>query len=426
MTPFRRAWTSFVGAAALSFAAVVAPQSAIADNCGLSGGHTICVTLPAPTLAGEQTVTLTVSAPANVVITWVPDGGSSIYLMTQKKQNPGTKNDYSFVWPTQKYLDAAGVLRVQSPSTASDPVDTPVTLFNGNTVDFQQSPPDWASYLPTPWTDVPDPVLAAVGDGAANEVKPNKLAATIANSLPALFLYLGDVYELGSFTENRNHYGLSALDDASNPTLWGKMAAITQPTIGNHEVEGAVSHLTDWTDYWHQRPDYLWFDFGGVRFFDLDSNIAMSAGSPQYRFVQDNLPPPGSCIVAFWHHPALKGSKVRSSVAPMWKLFANSGGDLVLNGHVHNMTAYKPLDAFLKVSGAAHMQELISGAGGHSLGGASSDTQNRIAFTLGKVAGYLSLTLDGAASGGTATSLSWTYRDVQGAPIAGSAGAVQC
>lgn len=430
MTPLRRPFFSLVAAALTFSAVVVGPANAIAANCGVSGGYTVCVTPPSMPLNGERTITLKVSSPVKVVLTWVPDGDRSIYLMTQVKPNPGTSHvegfDYSFVWPTQKYLDATGVLRVQVPSTASAPVDTPVTLSNGNAADLQHSPPDWASYLPAPWTGASDPVLAAVGDAAANEAKPNRLAATIAQSSPALLLYLGDVYEFGSFTEDRNHYGMSALDDASGATLWGTMAAITQPTIGNHEIEGSVSHVDDWTDYWHQRPNYLWFDFGGVRFFDLDSNIAMDADSPQYGFVQAHLPPPGSCIVAFWHRPVLSNSKVRTDVRPMWKLLANSGGDLVVNGHTHNMTAYKPLDQFLDVSAEAHMPELISGAGGHSLGHASTDPKDRIAFTLGKTAGSLRLTLNGAASGGTATSLSWSYRDIQGSFIAGSAGSVQC
>jgi hypothetical protein len=387
----------------------------------------VCVTLPSSVLSGEQQITIRVSPPAKVITTWVPDGGSGIYLMTQAKQNPGTTNDYSFAWPTQKYLDASGVLRVHAQSMSSNPVDTPVTLSNGNSTDFQHSPPNWATFLPRPWSGAADPVIAAVGDAAANEVKPNKLAAAIDAADPAIFLYLGDVYELGSFTENRNHYGASALDDPSAATLFGAMAAFTQPTIGNHEVEGAVSHFTDWQDYWHGRPDYTFFDFAGVRFLDLDSNIDMRAGSAQYQFVRNNLPQaPNTCIVAYWHIPTLNGSKTKSGQKAMWKLLATSGGDLVLNGHVHNMTEYVPLDDTFQPSGSAHMRELVSGAGGHSLANPSQDPSGRIAWSLGKTTGFLSLTLEGGASGGVATSIDWIYRDIQGDPLAGSAGSVSC
>jgi hypothetical protein len=390
----------------------------------------VCVTVPSSILTGEQVITITVTAPGKTITTWVPDGGSPTYLMTQAKQNPGTRNDFSFAWPTQKYLDATGVLRVQTPSTAADPVDTPVTLDNGNPVDFQHSPQDWETYTPGTWTAATDPVIAAVGDAAANETKPNNLAAEIAATDPALFLYLGDVYELGSFTENRNHYGASALDDPSTATLFGAMAQITQPTIGNHEVEGPVSHFTDWRDYWHGRPDYTAFDFGGVRFLDLDSNISMKPGSAQYGFVQNELgdpsDPPPACIVSFWHIPAINGDRTPTAEKAIWKLLASNGGDLVVTGHVHNMTEYVPLDDTFQPSGSAHMQELISGAGGHSLAKASSDTKGRIAWSLGQVAGFLSMSLDGAAAGGTATSISWVYRDVAGNPFAGSTGSVTC
>jgi hypothetical protein len=405
------------------------PGSAAADaHCGSSGGHMVCVTLPSSVLTGEQTVAINVTSPGKVIATWLPDGGDPLYLMTQATKNPGTKNDFSFVWPTQKYLDATGVLRIQVPSTSSAPVDTPATLDNGNLIEFQHSPQDWATYSPGAWTDASDPVVTAVGDAAANEVKPNALAATIAASDPALFLYLGDIYEQGTFTEDRNHYGASALDDPSTATLFGVMARVTQPTVGNHEAEGPVSHLTDWQDYWHGRPDVTSFDFGGVRFLDLDSNIGMRTGSPQFELAQDRLESADApaCIVGYWHVPAINGGKIPSAERDIWKLFASHGGDLVITGHVHNMTEYVPLDATFEPSADAHMRELISGAGGHSLAKASSDPNGRIAWSLGKTAGYLSLTLDGAAAGASATSLSWTYRDSHGDPLAGSSGSVVC
>ena len=86
------------------------------------------------------------------------------------------------------------------------------------------------------------------------------------------------------------------------------------------------------------------------------------------------------------------------------------------------MAEYRPLTANLQLGG--HMVELISGAGGHSLGKGVSDSKGRLEWTLGKVAGALYLTLDGAASGGTATSIDWVFRDASQA--ARQSGSLTC
>jgi hypothetical protein len=379
-----------------------------ATTCGVSNSHTICVTLPGTTLTGPQTVQVTnTKNNGSLFIYWVPAGKSQIYLMQSFAKNPVT-NDYSFTWPTQKYLDGTGVLRFRAISETATPVDVPVTISNGNVTDYQHNPSDWQNYLPGPWTQSTDPVIPAVGDGASGEAVPSSLAASIAASNPPLFLFLGDIYEYGTHTENLNHYGVSSMD-SSSPTLWGKFANVTQPTTGNHEK----SYVSDWTDYWHGRPTFTSFKFGGVLFFDLYSSGTANFSQAQYDMVSNALANnPPACIVGFWHHPVLNGSTVNSTKLPMWQLLANNGGDLVLNGHSHWMGEYEPLDANLQPGGAAHMIELISGAGGHKLSPAKTDP--RQVFAQGSTAGVVYLTLNGAANGGTATSLSWQWKNVNG------------
>jgi hypothetical protein len=375
-----------------------------ASTCGTSDGHTLCVTVPAGSLSGPIPVRVTNAAnTGKVIASWVPSGKSAIPLILKAKPSPET-GDYSFVWPTQKYLDGSGVLRVQHGSASSTAVTVSVTLSNGNTTDFQHTPSDWASYLPGTWSGSADPVLAAVGDGPSDEPVPNALAASIVAADPAQFLYLGDVYEKGTFTENLNHYGVSSLDGTAG-TLWGVLADRTQPTLGNHEAP----NLGAWRDYWHGRPAYTSFTFGGVLFLDLNSNTPMKAGSPQYAFVQAALSGAPPCVVAYWHSPVLANDSVSSARLPMWSLLANNGGDLVLNGHRHSMAEYEPLDANLQPGG--HQVEIISGAGGHSIGKGGSDSSGRLKWTLGKTAGALYLTLEGAANGGVASSIAWSFQD---------------
>lgn len=381
------------------------PAAASASSaCASSNGHTICVAVSSGTLSGPVQIQVTNSPNSgNVIATWLPTGKSATYLIQSAKPSPET-GDYSFVWPTQKYLDGSGVLRVQYKSTSTTPADVTVTLSNGNVSDFQHTANDWTDFVPGPWSGASDPVVVASGDGPSDEAASNGVAASIAETDPAQFLFLGDVYEKGTFTENLNHYGVSALDGTAG-TLWGAMAAKTQPTLGNHEAPNLVA----WKDYWHGRPTYTSFRFGGVLFLDLNSNTPMKVGSPQYTFVSSALASAPACVVAFWHSPTLAKDNVSSGRLPMWKLLANNGGDLVLNGHQHYLAEYKPLDQNLQLGG--HMVELISGAGGHSLGGGGSDSQNRLKWTLGRVPGALYLTLEGGSSGGTASSIGWSFQN---------------
>ncbi|MDP9235766.1 MAG: hypothetical protein M3P01_14610, partial [Actinomycetota bacterium] len=322
-------------------ASMIALGSGVAQasaTCGLSEGHNLCVMVADTPLTGPTTITVTYDTNSGTVIaTWIPSGKPGINLITDFTPSPG-RNDYSFVWPTQKYLDASGILRLQHGSTGSSPVDVPVSLSNGNLTDFQHSPNDWENYLPNPtWTASRDPVIAAVGDGASDESIPNELAQKIALSSPDLFLYLGDIYENGTFVENLNHYGQNSMDGGTG-TLWGQMGTITQPAMGDHESLNKAA----WQDYFHGRPLYTSFRFGNVLFLDLaSSGASMAVGSPQYNWVKSILTsttnPPPACVVAYFQNPVLSKGTINSSRLPMWTLLTDNGGDLALGGNAHSM-----------------------------------------------------------------------------------------
>jgi hypothetical protein len=395
--------------------ALAAPSS-----CGPSGTHQICVSAPSSTLSGETTITITNSPNSgNVYVRWVPNGKSSIYLITRFGPSPAT-NDYSFVWPTQKYADGTGTLQVRAGSTSSSPVSISLTLSNGG---IQSEPGNWSNFLPSPvWSGSSDPVVPAVGDGPDDGPTADAVSNAIAAANPPLFLFLGDVYDRGSHPEMRTAYGANSMDGGTG-TLWGRFANLTQATVGNHEY--LTANASPWRDYWHQRPKYVAFRFGGVLFLDLDSNTNFTpagAGSAQYTYVkgilEDPNNPPPPCIVAFFHHPTLIKGGVNTSMLDMWQLLVSHGGDLVLNGHVHNMSQSVPLNDQVQAaqSGQPSMVQLVAGSGGHSLGGGSGG-DSRFEWSKGSTPGILWLTLDGAASGGTATSLSWVFRDLSGSPL---------
>jgi K319L-like, PKD domain/Calcineurin-like phosphoesterase len=395
-------------------ATVLIPANAEASsNCGTSSSHTLCVTA-ASTLSGEQIVTITNAPNSGLVFaTWIPSGKAAIQLMQIFAPSPAT-NDYSFVWPTQKYLDASGTLSVQAGSIGSAAVMISVTLSNGNATDFQHNPNDWTSYLPAPWTGANDPHILATGDGPSNETVSNALANRIAAVDPPLFLFLGDIYETGTFAENLNHYGVSNIDHPGQGTLWGATADTTQPTLGNHEKV----NIPAWMDYWHGHPVYTSWTWGGVLFLDLNSSQNMTATKPEYQFAKSVLTDPNApaCVVAMYHEPAVtSNTTIASNESDMWKLLADNGVDLVLNGHQHNMEQYKPLDRNFTAGPTAHMVQLVAGSGGHGLTGVTNVPPGaRIEWSKGKTAGLLDLTLNGAGNGNTATGISWQWQDVNG------------
>src|SRR4029078_8475185 len=80
-------------------------------------------------------------------------------------------------------------------------------------------------------------VVAAVGDGAGGEQSEVDVVKEISGWNPALFLYLGDVYEKGSIAEFSTWFGPSG----SPNVYYGRLKQVTDPTIGNHEYEGGVA-----------------------------------------------------------------------------------------------------------------------------------------------------------------------------------------
>jgi hypothetical protein len=407
---------AFILAWVVAACIVVAPAGPVAAAvpvCGPSGSHTICVSLASTALSGPTLVSVSNSPNSgNLVYTWAPSGKSQVGLMQQGGPSALTGGaDYTFLWPTQKFLDASGLLKVRFGGSGNASVAVAISLVNGNLSQIQPSPGDWSDFLPpTSWGGGSDPVIAAVGDGAYGTMLPQSVVTSIVSANPALFLYLGDVYETGTYPELYSHYGTLGLDgDTGNQ--WGALASITQPTVGNHEYP----NLTAWQDFWHQRPDRVSFDLGGVRFIDVDSSAAMKPGSSQYAFAQERLGASApACVVGFWHIPPILKGATSPKVQPMWALFANSGGDLILNGHVHANGEYAPMDASLLTGqSGSHMVDLIAGSSGDSLGGAGSDP--RLAWKpTGKPVAVVYLTLNGGANGGIATGISWQYRDLSG------------
>src|SRR5690606_33996791 len=106
--------------------------------------------------------------------------------------------------------------------------ETAMTLhFNNGITTPPVNPNSFTPHTPLPQLGQPL-IVAAAGDAASGE-RP-QIHEMIASWQPDMFLYLGDVYDMGTYTEFHNWYG-------TRYSNFGQFYDITNPTVGNHEYE---------------------------------------------------------------------------------------------------------------------------------------------------------------------------------------------
>jgi hypothetical protein len=188
----------------------------------------------------------------------------------------------------------------------------------------------------------------AVGDGADGSSESIAVSRMIARSKPDRFLYLGDVYPAGTAADFATKYEPS----------YGRLAAITAPTLGNHEAGNIeVGYDPYWRSVHGQTPPSFYaFRIAGWKILSLNSEIDHSPGSPQLRWLERKVSGPGNCRIAFWHRPRFNAGRHGgdASVESFWDTLGGHAR-LVVNGHDHNMQ---------RQAGTNGIVQLISGAGG--------------------------------------------------------------
>ena len=191
----------------------------------------------------------------------------------------------------------------------------------------------------------------AVGDGDASRAS-GRLVDRIAADDPDRLLYLGDVYERGTARDFRLRY---------DPT-WGRLAAITAPTPGNHDWP---RHSNGYGPYWRTALRRVrtaaWYAFraGGWSILSVNSETDHDEGSPQLTWLRRRLRAPGTCRLAFWHRPRFSAGAHHGDspgMAPVWDALRGHAA-IVVAGHEHGMQRLVPIDG---------ITSFVSGAGGHS------------------------------------------------------------
>ena len=375
---------------------------------------TLCLTAPSDgdTFTGDGTVSATLDvtgiSPGVRRVVFYLNGA---YLLTD------FTDPYTFLLPSSKWADGTYTLSVEAlmqDNFTTKQASLSVGFDNGNA----STPVNDKQFQPAtgrPATSGQPFVVAVTGNGASGESTSTDVVNLIASQNPNLLLYLGDIYEQGSVAEFYNWYGTSS-------TYFGQFRSITDPAIGNDEYVDKVGF--GYFDYWDNIPDYYSFNADGWHFISLDSNYhfdAVNQGSAQYKWLQQDLAANTQpCTIAYYHHPLFTiGSKTpTTAMADIWKLLAQYGVSIVLNGEDHNYQRWVPLDGNGQPSPNG-ITEFMVGTGGHTIL-PFIGTDSRVAFaddTKPDVYGALFLQLN-------QDSANFSYRNTAGNVL--DSGVVTC
>jgi predicted phosphodiesterase len=120
--------------------------------------------------------------------------------------------------------------------------------------------------------------------------------------------------------------------------------------------------------YQKEGKTYYDFNLGQWKFYVLDSNCAYvggcEKGSEQADWLTSKVKVNQTkCSVAMWHHPVYTSGQHRNPPdtnygREFWSILADSGNDLVLNGHDHDYERFAPVNG---------MREFVAGTGGYSV-----------------------------------------------------------
>jgi hypothetical protein len=329
--------------------------------------------------------------------------GRGVYVITDASgTGTPTSRTYGFLLPSYRWPDDDWALIARATMLDGFTTTTAATVnlqFNNQGVN-PWAPQSFSPHEPSRQSGQPL-IVTAVGDGAIDNNTAAEVSSEVNALNPDLFLYLGDVYNVGSLAEYYNWYGprpgTPACPGPTGCGNWGQFYTITNPAAGVHEYnspplpdEPNVTVESGYTDYWgmptaNDNPvkHYYSFHAGGWHFISLDSTDAFRATSgwgQQYRWLKNDLAnDTHACTVAYWHHPYW-GMKTRDEngltvsggvdvrLTDLYQLLFDHGVDVLLTGHQHNFQRWRRLDPAGYVNSKYGIREIVDGAGGHPFG----------------------------------------------------------
>jgi hypothetical protein len=266
---------------------------------------------------------------------------------------------YTFILPTYRYVDGSYRIEVETRFDGGFETEaTSITLTFENGISRAPAPED--TWEPTSGRPGSPFVLAAVGDGAGGLPGADAVGDLITGWDPNMLLYLGDVYNSGTYVEFYNYY---------EPTL-GNLKEITNPVPGNHEAGGAG--FQGYFEYWDTHTHYYSTGAAGWRLIGIDNTEVYrqtERGDPQFDWLEQELAAsPDDCTIVFMHYPRFGLGRTADYrfMQQVWQLLAEHDVEIVLSGHEHNYQRWQPMDGSGGIDPEG-VTQLVVGTGGHDL-----------------------------------------------------------
>ncbi len=198
-------------------------------------------------------------------------------------------------------------------------------------------------------------IVYALGDGADGSTRSRALADYVKARNPDRFFYLGDVYETGTAAEFASNY----------EPLYGSMATITDPVIGNHEYP---NRSTGYYTYWQNTRGWTQEQAKHRSYVDAASGWQVIAYSSETDMVAEGTwvagevaKYPGTCRIVIAH----KGRHVVADTAHGDNTSQESVWSVIIDKTAINLVGHNHIYGRLAPINGAHV--FVSGAGGHGL-----------------------------------------------------------
>ncbi|GAB3147608.1 hypothetical protein GCM10027290_31160 [Micromonospora sonneratiae] len=232
-------------------------------------------------------------------------------------------------------------------------------------------------------------IVAAAGDICGTAC--NQTDDVVAAINPTAVITAGDnAYDSGTLSEFNNNY---------HPH-WGKFNNLVRPSPGNHEYR--TSGAAGYFDYYNghgvetgaRDQGYYSFDVGDWHFISLNSNVSVSASSPQVTWLRNDLAANTKpCTAAYWHHPRFSSGDHgdNSGMGALYSALYDAKTDLIINGHDHHYERFAPARPDGTRDDANGVRQFVIGTGGRALYSATtssagpSEVFNNNTFGVGKM-----------------------------------------
>lgn len=185
--------------------------------------------------------------------------------------------------------------------------------------------------------------------------------ANLLDSIPGVVFTTGDnAYPRGRWVDFRDCY----------EPAWGRHRDRTRPTPGNHDY--GTSDAAGYFEYFgpaagDPERGYYSYTVNGWLVLALNTVLPISPGSPQLRWVREELTAHGgACSVAYGHDPRFSSGKHGSDpeLEPLWRLLHGAGVELLMSGHDHHYERFDPLGPDATPDLEHGVRQFVVGTGG--------------------------------------------------------------